>query len=80
MTSSALPETLARPVWYTNQSDMVCLLRWVLWGGFVISLVDAIFAGRPQAIGIDFGPEMMCVSRITLMKKPPTPSTPYGDY
>ncbi|OKP06351.1 hypothetical protein PENSUB_6341 [Penicillium subrubescens] len=38
---------------------MVCLLRWVLCGGFVLSLVDAIFAGRPQAIGIDFGPEMI---------------------
>lgn len=76
MTSSALPESLARPVWYTNQSDMVCLLRWFLCGGFVISLVDAIFAARPQAIGIDFGPEMMYVSRIALMKDPPTHSTP----
>lgn len=73
MTSSALPETLARPVWHTNQSDMVCLLRWFLCVGFVISLVDAIFAARPQAIGIDIGPEMMCVSR---MKNPLTPSTP----
>lgn len=75
MTSSASPETLSRPVWYTNQSDMVCLLRWFLCGAFVISLVDAIFAARPQAIGIDFGPEMMYVSRIALMKNPPIPST-----
>ncbi|PCG96984.1 Hypothetical protein PENO1_044890 [Penicillium occitanis (nom. inval.)] len=62
MTSSALPETLARPVWHTNQSDMVCLLRWFLCVGFVISLVDAIFAARPQAIGIDIGPEMITVA------------------
>ncbi|KAJ5288810.1 hypothetical protein N7478_001840 [Penicillium angulare] len=41
---------------------MVCLLRWVLCGGFVISLVDTIFAARPQAIGIDFGPEMITVA------------------
>ncbi|KAJ5414851.1 hypothetical protein N7509_000185 [Penicillium cosmopolitanum] len=41
---------------------MVCLLRWALCGGFVISLVDAIFAARPQAIGIDIGPDMITVA------------------
>ena len=55
---------------------MVCLLRWVLYGGFIIGLADAIFATRPQAIGIDFGPEMMCVSRIALMEKLSNPLHP----
>lgn len=63
-------------MWYINKSDMVCLLRWVLYGGYIISLVDAIFAARPQAIGIDFGPEMMCVLRIALIEKPSNPLQP----
>lgn len=60
---------------------MVCLLRWVLYGGLVISLANAKFAAfapRPQAIGIDFGPDMMYVLKIALMK-PPNP-LPCDDY